>query len=59
MLFSASEKVLNSFKSRLFPIKNLNNILTRELIPELATQPATKLEVATKATEAKDKRKIS
>ena len=33
------KKVLNNFKSRLFPIKNLDKIPTRELAPEQATQP--------------------
>ena len=55
MLFNVSEKILNNFKIRLFPIKNLNKIPTQELTPEPATEPA----VARKATEAKDKHKIS
>ena len=38
LLFSAREKVLNSFKSRLFPIKNLDTILTHEP----AAEPAAK-----------------
>ena len=42
LLFNARKKILNSFKSRLFPINNLDKIPTREL----ATQP----EVAKKAT---------
>ena len=42
-LFSAREKVLNTFKSKLFPIKKLNEISTNESTPE----PATELEVAT------------
>ena len=53
LLFSTREKVLNSFKSRLFPITNLDKIPTRE--------PATKPEVATEPTKtikAKGKRKI-
>ena len=41
--FSAREKVLNNFKSRLFPIKNFDRIPTREPTleptPELATEP--------------------
>ena len=46
LLFSAREKVLNSFKHRLFPTKYLDNIPT----PEPATEPetATEPEVATK-----------
>ena len=47
--------VLNSFKSRLFPIKYLDKTPTCEPTPEPATEP----EVATKATKAKTKRKIS
>ena len=53
LLFSAREKVLNSFKTRLFSIKNLNKIPAREPTaepaiepvvpkePEVATEPAT------------------
>ena len=61
LLFSAREKVLNSFKSRLFPIKNLDKIPTHEPTPEPATEPevATELTEATKATKTKTKRKIS
>ena len=36
---SAREKVLNNFKSRLFPIKKLHKIRAREPTPELATEP--------------------
>ena len=50
-LFSAREKVLNSFISRLFPIKDLDKIPTRE--------PATEPEVATEPTKEKIKCKIS
>ena len=43
LLFNAREKVLNNFKSRLFPIKNLDKIPTREptreLTPELSIEP--------------------
>ena len=46
-LFSASVKVLNNFKSRLFPTKNLDKFQTRE--PEIEL---------TKATKTKTKRKI-
>ena len=62
LLFSAIEKVINIFKSRLFLIQNLDNIPTREPTPEaaaepeVAKEPATDLEVA---TNAKTKRKIS
>ena len=42
LLFSARETVIDTFKSRLFPIKNLDEIQTREPTPE----PATKTEVA-------------
>ena len=52
LLFSAIENVLNTFKSRLFPIKNLDKIPTREPTSEVATEP-------TKATKAETKRKIS
>ena len=41
MLFNAREKYFNNFKSRLFPIKNLDKIPTREPTPELATEPTT------------------
>ena len=37
-MFTAREKVLNNFKSRYFPIKNLDKIPTREPTPELATE---------------------
>ena len=56
--FSAREKVLNRFKSRLFPLKNLNKTPTREPTPEPATEPEVATE-PTKATKAKPKRKIS
>ena len=52
LLFSAIENVLNTFKSRLFPIKNLDKIPTREPTSEVAREP-------TKATKAETKRKIS
>ena len=39
LLFSAREKVLNNFKTKLFPIKKLDKIPTREPTPELATEP--------------------
>ena len=43
LLFNAREKVINNFKSRLFPIRNLDKIPTREptreLTPELSTEP--------------------
>ena len=29
-LLSAREKILNNFKNKMFPIKNLDNILTAE-----------------------------
>ena len=63
LLFSAREKVLNNFKSRLFVIKNLDKIPTREPTPEkaaelaaeptpkVATEPAPK--PATEATATK------
>ena len=53
LLFSTREKVLNRFKSKVSPIKNLDKITTREL-----TEPATELEVAkepTKVTKCKNK----
>ena len=49
------EKVFDSFKSRLFPIKKLGKIPTHELTPEVATEPTK----AAKITEAKTKWKIS
>ena len=53
LLLSAREKVLNNFKYRIFPIKNLDKISTHEPILEVAAEP-------TKATKnAKNKRKIS
>ena len=39
MFFSAREKVLHNFRSRLFPIENLDKIPTREPTPELVTEP--------------------
>ena len=39
LLFSAREKVVNNFKSRLFPIKNLDKVPTREPTPEPVTEP--------------------
>ena len=45
LLFSAREKVLTSFKSRLFSITNLDKIPTRE-----PTEPTTEPEVATEPT---------
>ena len=38
LLFSARQKVPNSFKSRLFPIKNLDKITTREPAAETAAE---------------------
>ena len=38
-MFSTRENVLNSFKSGLFPIKNLHKIPTREPAPEPAAEP--------------------
>ena len=61
LLFSAREKVLNSFKSRLFPIKKLHKILTRETTPEPAAEtevikePAIEPKLATKVTKTKTK----
>ena len=58
LLFSAREKVLNSFKSRFFSIKNLDKSTTRELTPETVTEPkvakepATQPEVATEPIKA-------
>ena len=55
LLFSARKKILDNFKSRLFPIKNLNKIPTSEPTPEkaaeLATEPTPKQ--ATDATPTK------
>ena len=58
--------MFNSFKSRSFPIKNLDKIFKREPAPEKAAEPAVKLtskvatepipKPATKATTAKYKR---
>ena len=51
LLFSTRENVLNTFKSRLFPIKKLDKIPTREPTSEVATEP-------TKTAKAETKRKI-
>ena len=37
LLFNAREKVFNSFKSKLNPIKKLNKIPTHQPIPQPAT----------------------
>ena len=52
LLFSAREKVLNSFKSRLLPVKKLDKVPTREPTPEKAAEPVAKptLKVATEPT---------
>ena len=39
LLFSARENVLNNLESRLFPMKELDKIPTREPTPEPATEP--------------------
>ena len=52
VLHSAREKILNSFKSRLFPRKNLDKIATRELTPESATESEVAKETATEPTKA-------
>ena len=39
LLFSARENVLNNLGSRLFPMKKLDKIPTRESTPEPATEP--------------------
>ena len=39
VFFIGREKVLNSFKSRLFPIRNLDKLPTLEPTLELATKP--------------------
>ena len=52
VLLSAREKILNSFKSILFPIKNLDKFVTRELTPEQATEPEAAKETATESTKA-------
>ena len=55
MSFSAKEKVLCSFKSRLFPIKNLGKIPTCEQTAESKPEVATRLtpKVATEPTPIK------
>ena len=40
LVFSAKEKVPNSFESKLFPIKHLNKIPTSALTPEKAAEAA-------------------
>ena len=52
--FSATENVLNSFKSRLFPMKNLDKYLTREPTPDTAAEPIPK--VKTEPTPTKHKK---
>ena len=47
--FSARIKVLNSFKSRLFQIKNLDKIPTYETKPEPTIEPSKEPEIGTKA----------
>ena len=54
-MFITREKVLNSFKRRLFPIESLDKFPTREPTPEAATETI----AAAKATKPKAKRKIS
>ena len=39
LLFIAREKVLNNFKTILFPIKNLHKSPAREPTPEVGTEP--------------------
>ena len=39
LLFRVREKVLHRFKSRLFPLKNFDEISTGELAPEWAPEP--------------------
>ena len=41
--FSATENVLNSFKSRLFPMKNLDKYPTREPTPDTAAESTPKV----------------
>ena len=57
--FSVRIKVLNSFKSRLFQIKNLDKIPTYETKPEPTIEPSTEPEIGTKATKAETKCKTS
>ena len=58
LLFSSREKVVYSFKSRLFLIENLDRIPIPEPTaapatePDVATEPATALKVATEPTKA-------
>ena len=40
LFFSARENILDNFKSRIFPIKNLDKTLTRKPTPELAIEPS-------------------
>ena len=39
LFFSAREKVINNFKSRLFPVKKVEKLPTCEPTVELATEP--------------------
>ena len=48
LFFRTREKVLNNFKSRLFSTKNLDNIPTREVTPELAIKPTNQKEIKLK-----------
>ena len=58
LLFSSREKVVYSFKSRLYLIENLDKIPIPEPAaapatePDVATEPATALKVATEPTKA-------
>ena len=58
LFFGAKERVLSNFKSRLFLIKNLDTIPTRETTTEPATEPEVAIEL-TKPTKTNTKRKIS
>ena len=42
LCFTVSEKVLNNFKNRLFPIKKLEPKLEQELEPQLEVEPKLK-----------------
>ena len=53
LLFSTRENVLNSFKSRLFPIKKLGKIPTRELAEPAAEPAAEKTPTKNKKSKSK------
>ena len=56
LFFSSREKVLNNFRSKLFPVRILDKIPIREATFESAFEPAPEI---AKATKVKTKQEIS